>query len=98
METNDITSDIWCDLHDELQDIRCFGGLYRNNAMNKCYNIFNEDRCRIILLDNKYWYAEKTSIYNYIPKYFIDFLTRYLKRHYGYEYLYDKFPFPNKEV
>lgn len=55
----------------------------------------------IVLMDNEYWYIEKTSQYNSIPKYFRDFLKRFIQKKYGFEYLYDKFPlypFPNEEV
>lgn len=67
----------------------------------KCWNILDEDRCMIVLMDNEYWYIEKTSQYNSIPKYFRDFLKRFIQKKYGFEYLYDKFPlypFPNEEV
>lgn len=54
----------------------------------KCFNILNYDLC-MIYVDNKVWWLEKTSMYNYIPSYFIEFMKKYLKRKYNLIYLYD---------
>ena len=55
----------------------------------KCFNVLNYDLCMIYKSDNNVWWLEKTSTYNYIPSYFINYLKKYLKRNYSLTYLYD---------
>lgn len=65
--------------------------LKNNNTKisKKCFDILNYDLCMIINY-NDIWWLEKTSQYNYIPNYFINYLRKYLKRNYNLIYLYDK--------
>ena len=54
----------------------------------KCWDILNHDLCSVITTET-HWWIEKNSIYTSIPNYFMNYLSRYLKRTRKLEHLWD---------
>ena len=73
--------DITGELYEEFKNLKTKIG-------QKCWNILDHDLCSVIVTDT-HWWVEKTSIYNVIPNYFMNFLDKYLKRTRNLEPLWD---------
>lgn len=77
------TFSIICDVYDDLKS-------ETTKISQKAFDVLNREDIANIIANGKYFWFEFYSMGNNCPQYIYDYLKRFIKRKYGYTYLYDK--------